>query len=74
MSKSTRLLTGTLEGWAIDTFGRDILWGYIVGDVKGRFASTTRVHTSSIPDFKDSYVEGDVVETLNSVYVLGKPA
>ena len=73
MSEPTKLLTGTLVDWYTDPMGRDILWGWIEGDAKGRFDHTTRVHTSSIPDFRTDYVEGDVIETMNSVYLLGKP-
>lgn len=73
MSKPTKMLTGTLVDWFIDPNGLDIVWGWIEGDARGRFEDSTRIHTSSIPNFRTDYVEGDVIETLNSVYLLGKP-
>lgn len=66
-------VTGRLESWSKD--GRfNILWGRIYGDIRGRFRDGTLIHTSDIPDFKEVLLgEGQVVHTLNSHYLLGKP-
>jgi hypothetical protein len=63
-------ITGRLENW-VPQF--NILWGHVHDDVRKRFEDGTWIHTSSIfnVNLKD-LKEGDVVQTLNSSYLLGK--
>jgi len=73
MSEPTILLTGRLENWVADDYGRDILWGFIYKDEDKRFRDGEWIRTSSIPDFNElTFNEGDIVHTLNSHYLLGK--
>jgi len=66
------VVTGRLEGWVWDD-RHLVIWGFIFGDTRKRFSDGTWIHTSLIEKkFKDA-TEGDVVETLNSKYLLGKP-
>lgn len=64
-------VTGRLENWHYDPYGRDILWGKIFGDKYGRWADGQLIHTSSINECR-GFKEGDIVKTLNSSYLLGK--
>lgn len=64
-------ITGRLEGWYWDD-EYDIIYGYLYDDVKERWWDGARMHTSYINDGRNQK-EGDVVTTLNSVYLLGKP-
>lgn len=62
-----------LEDWVYDPRYRCI-WGFCYDDIKGRFRNGTWIHTSSIPNANPSeYVEGFVVQTLNTKYLLGTP-
>lgn len=45
----------------------DVIWGYIYDDSKGRFADGTFIHTSKIVS-----IDGDILKTRNSVYILEK--
>jgi len=66
-------VTGRLENWnrTASIGGHTFLiWGDIYDDVHKRWIDGTRIHTSGI---RESEVkEGDIVETLNSTYLLGK--
>lgn len=62
-------ITGTLENWSYDRHHR-VFWGQIYGDTKGRFRDGTMIHTSACEFNKNK--EGDIIETLNSRYKLGK--
>lgn len=65
------VVTATLEQWYPDKYYR-ILWGNIKDDVRSRWADGTKIHTSFIPDTDlRTLKEGDLVVTLNSVYLLG---
>lgn len=64
-------VTGRLEGWYWDD-QYNIIWGYLYDDVRERWCDGQYIHTSHIEDKKD-YKEGDIVYTLNSSYLLGKP-
>lgn len=64
-------VTGRLEGWYWDE-SYSIIWGYLYDDVRNRWRDGQHIHTSYIKD-KKKYVEGDLVSTLNSTYLLGKP-
>ena len=63
--------TARLENWKYDS-----MWhcfnGYIFDDVRMRFPDGSYIYTSHCvePDAK----EGDIIHTLNSTYLLGKPA
>lgn len=62
-----------LENWVYDPIHKCI-WGYVYRDTKGRFVDGTWIHTSSIPNANPSeYVEGFVVQTRNTQYLLGVP-
>ena len=63
--------TATLEDWYI--IGLTI-YGRCYGDRKHRFHPGVLVHTSIIPALKffQDFKEGDIVQTLNSRYLLGK--
>ena len=65
-------VTGRLEDWhrGINTGKEFILWGRCYDDVEGRFPDGIGIHTSGIKN--RSVREGDIVETRNSTYKLGK--
>lgn len=66
------MITAKIENWS---YHKDInvIWGEIHGDQKKRWPDGTLIHTSNIPGGRDrSFSEGDVVETLNSKYRLGR--
>ncbi len=65
-------VTGRLEGWHIDNIFPTIIWGHVFEDSKDRFRDGTRIHTSHIKTPPEQWVEGAIVETLNSTYLLGK--
>jgi len=58
-----------LEQWWYDGV-HDVIWGQIVGDKKGRWRDYTFIHTSSIKP-TGPLVEGAIVSTRNSKYLLG---
>lgn len=64
------LVTARLEAWQ-DLGGS--LSGYIFDDVKQRFSNGTFVYTSSIQGTHTTLKEGDIVQTRNSLYHLGRP-
>lgn len=65
-------ITGRLEGWRLDLV-HNILWGNLYDDVRNRWIEGQRIHTSDL-ESKDpsSFKEGDIVDTRNSSYLLGK--
>lgn len=65
-------ITGTLENWAEFPVG-SMLYGDIYGDVRHRWPDGTAIRTSLI-DWVDlsTLKEGDIVQTRNSTYKLGK--
>lgn len=65
-------ITGRLENWYMDPVGRNIIWGEIYGDKKGRFVDGAEIHTSDILDGSEIGV-GKVIVTRNSSYLLGEP-
>lgn len=66
-------ITGILEGWRIDSVFT-IVWGFIYGDTKKRFRDGTWIHTSDVKGIRSMNLkEGDIIETRNSFYKLGKP-
>lgn len=65
-------LTGRLEKWSIDDH-YPMIWGQIYGDNRKRWPDGTMIHTSAIPNLsKLSLLPGDLVDTLNSTYLLGE--
>lgn len=66
-------LTGRLEDWSVDGVN-SIIWGKIYDDVHKRWYEGKQIHTSYIENVRDMELkEGDIVKTLNSTYLLGKP-
>lgn len=65
-------ITAQLEDWWYDQFFH-VYWGHIYGDRKNRFRDGTRIHTSSVKPKERHKREGDIIETLNSRYLLGAP-
>lgn len=66
-------VTGRLEGWYWDSY-HGIIWGYLYDDIRERWWDGARIHTSLITSHKlGEAKEGDIVTTLNSTYLLGKP-
>ncbi len=65
-------ITGRLENWKVQEAGR-LVWGNLYDDVRGRWKQGQRIHTSSLPGTFDmsKLKEGQVITTLNSVYLLG---
>lgn len=63
--------TATLKRWW--RLG-DFLIGNIYGDTKGRFADGTEVRTSRIAGTTPVLKQGDLVQTANSLYLLGDAA
>ena len=65
--------TARLENWLLVMLTKKtaIIYGECYEDEKGRFPDGSFIHTSKVIPKK--YKEGDVVETLNSTYLLGKP-
>ena len=62
-----------LENWFKDVEW-NILWGCVYDDPDKRWPEGTRIHTSDIRGLhKMELKEGDIVTTLNSIYLLGKP-
>ena len=62
-----------LEDWQVVRFTTSQLWGKIYGDEAGRFKDGDEVTTSSLKT-TGPYVEGNIVETRNTRYLLGKRA
>jgi len=66
-------VTGRLENWHVSmpiVTGEVMIWGDVYEDIRNRFNDGTYIHTSGCESKK--YVEGDVVTTRNSTYLLGK--
>ena len=66
--------TARLENWIKDA-NFNIIWGNIYDDSKKRWVDGTPMHTSFIEGLGEmSPKEGDIITTLNSKYILGKPS
>jgi hypothetical protein len=77
MSKNVREITGTLENWSVQKYGKTsfIVWGNLNGDVRTRWSEGQFIHTSNVVGVSsDDIKEGDTIQTLNSVYKLGEEA
>jgi hypothetical protein len=66
-------ITGTLENWYVEqvTDEEFVINGHVYGDIHRRFEPGAFIHTSGIKNREVK--EGDVVETRNSRYKLGRP-
>ena len=62
-------VTGRLENWYRWS---SMIIGDVYGDVRERFEDGQSIHTASIKGDRDNLKEGDVVQTRNSRYLLGK--
>lgn len=62
--------TGRLENWYRDPMF-NVFWGNLFDDVHRRWRDGQLIHTSYCVD--PDAEEGDVIKTLNSSYLLGKP-
>ena len=59
--------TAKLENWIIQKYGdKEICWGNVYNDQKGRFKDGSLIRTSIIEKR-----EGNIITTLNSSYELG---
>ena len=68
-------ITGRLEYWVYDPLW-NVVWGNVYDDIHKRFKDGSWIHTSGIPDGRETnptLKEGDTIKTLNSTYLLGKP-
>lgn len=69
-------ITARMEEWSLhDSLSspkKKVLSGVIYGDQKKRFEDGWRVRTSTL-ESEGPFEAGDVVKTLNSTYLLGKP-
>jgi hypothetical protein len=58
-----------IEEWIMSN---GIIWGLILEDKRGRFRDNTYIHTSTVISKKEDIKEGNIIETKNSKYLLGK--
>lgn len=67
-------ITATLENWyPVQCTSKEmIIYGACYGDALGRFPDGEIIHTSGVKNRKLS--EGDIVNTRNNKYKLGKKA
>lgn len=70
-------ITGRLENWVYDSLW-NVVWGNCYDDIHKRFRDGEWIHTSDIPTTRNGRTgstlkEGDIIKTLNSTYLLGKP-
>lgn len=67
-------ITGRLENWFFDPIWKTLI-GDIYEDARSRFIDGERVRTSKLNHKEkeiEAFKEGDIVNTTNSVYQLGK--
>lgn len=68
-------VTGTLEGWFVDstTFkGYNVLRGHLINDIRKRWYEGCVIRTSAVQTKLEDIKEGAIIETENSLYLLGK--
>jgi len=66
-------VTGRIENWEFEqTIGGGMVWGNIYDDVRGRFVDGLYIHTSTVVSPVTDIVEGNIIITKNSRYLLGK--
>lgn len=70
-------ITGRIEGWRLDSEtweGYTVIRGYIYDDKRGfEFRDGNTIRTSDIACPIEDCVEGALIKTRNSLYLLGKP-
>ena len=65
-------ITGRLENWVLDA-SFNMMWGEIYDDVHNRWWNGAHIHTSTLKHpIKTEHKEGDIIQTRNSTYLLGK--
>lgn len=66
-------ITGRLENWSWDPIFR-VIWGHLYDDVHRRWGDGQYIHTSNVTSHdRSNTVEGVIISTLNSTYLLGRP-
>ena len=66
---------GVIQDWVVDTYrstGFYVARGTIVGDTKGRWEDGHWIRTSAIMSSVVNLKEGDIIQTRNSNYILGR--
>lgn len=63
-------ITGRLEDWFYDGV---MVWGNLYEDTKQRWYDGVHIHTSAVLTDRMYIKEGEVIQTRNSRYLLGKP-
>lgn len=69
-------VTGRLEYWYMDDYtfpGHTVMRGYLFRDTKKRWRGGQDIRTSSVITDSKYFLEGAIISTLNSTYLLGKP-
>jgi len=68
-------ITGTLRNWYVEMVNETegIVWGHVFGDSRRRFRDGTFIHTSGVIVANHALIEGEVIQTRNSRYLLGTP-
>jgi hypothetical protein len=68
-------VTGKLENWKVFKIvdGVCLIWGNVYGDSKDRFVEGARIHTSAIKSDGKHFKQGDIIDTMYSIYLLGAP-
>ena len=77
MNSGDNEITGTIENWrTFKTFteARPRIRGDIYNDQKGRYEDGKNIITSPVVGDLSTKKQGDIVDTENSTYYLGKPA
>lgn len=73
---SERRYDAVLHDWIVlplpDYPGTHLLFGIVTNDRKNRFDDGRCIHTSAIVTLLEQVVEGAVVDTLNTRYLLGE--
>lgn len=70
MTDEQSSITGTLENWWYDK-GWMCFRGNLYGDTRGRWVDGQHIYTSHCP--MPEAKEGDIIKTMNSFYLLGRP-
>jgi hypothetical protein len=67
------MITAELHNWFKEYITPDalILWGNVYDDTRHRWPDGTHIHTSRVTN--GIFKKGDIIETLNSTYLLGDP-
>lgn len=70
----SKILVGTLDCWYTEQVTKKevIFWGTLDHDKLRRFPDNSFIHTSGV-QLRNKPRQGDVIETRNNLYLLGKP-